>query len=265
MRVILPCFAKINLSLRVINKRHDGYHNLVSAFIKINSGDVLYISESTSQADIVTCNMHLQGENIVAKALRIAREEGFRIPYFNVKIHKSIPPGSGLGAGSGNAAAVLMWLGAERVAPKVGADVAFLCSNTKVAIVSGIGDRIEKIENEDLHGIIAIPNWETNTKDAYAELDAMGYDKVDIMLARKELIDVYHANASAGKKIGLLPNDFVKVLVKKHPKYNELFRIFQNADANAWGVTGSGSAVFGLLNRPVILKWPDYIKHVIYF
>ena len=265
MRVILPCFAKINLSLRVINRRHDGYHNLVSAFVKINSGDVLYISESTAGIDIVNANMNLEGENIVAKALRLAREEGFKIPCLNVKIHKSIPPGSGLGAGSGNAAAVLQWLGAERIAPKVGADVAFLCSNTKIAMVSGIGDIIEKVPNQNVHGVIAIPDWETNTKEAYSELDAMGYDKVDIMLARKELIDVYHANASAGKKIGLLPNDFVKVLVRQHPKYNELFRIFQKSDANAWGITGSGSAVFGLLNRPAIIKWPEYIKHVLYF
>ncbi len=264
MRVILPCLAKLNLSLRVINKRTDGYHNIVSAFIGINSGDVLYISESNSRADVVTCNLHIQGENIVAKALRIAREEGFKIPYFNIKIHKSIPPGSGLGAGSGNAAAVLQWLGAERLAPKVGADVAFLCSGMKTAIVSGIGDRIEKVNAQDVHGVIAIPNWETNTKTAYAELDSMGYD-VDIMLARKELIDVYHANASAGKKIGLLPNDFLKVLLRTHPKYNELFRIFQNANAEAWGVTGSGSAVFGLMSRPAILKWPEYIKHVLYF
>lgn len=264
MRVILPCFAKINLSLRVINKRQDGYHNIVSAFVRINSGDVLYISESTTGKDSVSTNMHLEGENIVAKALRVAREEGFKIPCFNVKIHKSIPPGSGLGAGSGNAAAVLQWLGAERIAPKVGADVAFLCSDMKVAIVSGIGDRIEKVENQNIHGVIAVPNWETSTKTAYAELDSMGYD-VDIMLARKELIDVYHANASAGKKIGLLPNDFLKVLVRKHPKYNELFRIFQEAGANAWGITGSGSAAFGLFDRPVIIKWPEYIKHVLYF
>lgn len=264
MRVILPCFAKVNLSLRVINRRHDGYHNLVSAFVRINSGDVLYISESTAGIDIVNANIHLEGENIVAKALRIAREEGFKIPYLNVKIHKSIPPGSGLGAGSGNAAAVLQWLGAERIAPKVGADVAFLCSDMKIAMVSGIGDIIEKVPNQNIHGVIAIPDWQTSTKDAYAELDSMGYD-VDIMLARKELIDVYHANASAGKKIGLLPNDFVKVLVRQHPKYNELFRIFQNSDANAWGITGSGSAVFGLMSRPAILKWPNYIKNVLYF
>ena len=262
MRLILPTFAKLNLTLRVVSKRPDGYHNLVSTFMKIPSGDVLYISESTAGIDIVNANIPLKGENIVAKALRIARSEGFKIPPLNVKIHKSIPPGSGLGAGSGNAAAVLTLFGAERVAAKVGADVPFLCSGRKFALGAGIGDHIEPVKANEIHGVIAIPNWETETKSAYAELDALGYE-VDIMLARTEARDIYHANA--GRKVGLLPNDFLKVLMKKHPKYNELFRIFEAADADCWGVTGSGSAAFGVLKESVKFKWPDYVKHVLYF
>lgn len=262
MRVILPSFAKINLTLRVINKRPDGYHNLVSTFLRINSGDVLYISESSSGKDVVTANMQLQGENIVAKALRIARNEGFRIPPLNVKIHKSIPPGSGLGAGSGNAAVILAWLGAERVASLVGADVPFLASMMNLASVSGIGERLEPMKEVSPHGVIAIPDWETSTKDAYAELDAMGYE-VDTMLARTEMRDIYHANA--GRKVGLLPNDFLKVLIKKYPKYLELFKIFERAGADAWGVSGSGSAAFAVLNKPTVFTWPNYVKHVLYF
>ncbi|MBQ9389626.1 MAG: 4-diphosphocytidyl-2C-methyl-D-erythritol kinase [Synergistaceae bacterium] len=262
MRLIIPTFAKLNLTLRVVKKRPDGYHNLVSTFMKIPSGDVLYISESTAGIDIVNANIPLKGENIVAKALRIAREEGFRIPPLNVKIHKSIPPGSGLGAGSGNAAGVLKLFGAERVAARVGADVPFLCSENNFALVSGIGDHIEPVNTHEIHGVITIPNWETETKAAYDELDSIGYE-VDIMLARKEARDIYYANA--GRKVGLLPNDFLKVLMKKHPKYNELFRIFQEADADCWGVTGSGSAAFAVLKETVKFKWPDYVRHVLYF
>ena len=95
MRLILPTFAKLNLTLRVVGKRPDGYHNLVSTFMKIPSGDVLYISESTAGIDIVNANIPLKGENIVAKALRVARENGFKSPPLNVNIHNSIPPGSG--------------------------------------------------------------------------------------------------------------------------------------------------------------------------
>ena len=262
MRIILPAFAKLNLTLRVVGKRPDGYHNLVSTFVKIPSGDVLYISESTAGIDIVNANIPLKGENIVAKALRVAREEGFKIPPLNVKIHKSIPPGSGLGAGSGNAAAVLTLFGAERVAAKVGADVPFLCSGNKFALVSGIGDHIEPVKTHDIHGVIAIPNWETETKSAYAELDSLGYE-VGIMLARTEARDIYYANA--GRKVGLLPNDFLKVLMKKHPKYKELFGMFEAADADCWGVTGSGSAAFAVLKEAVKFSWPSYVKHVLYF
>ena len=262
MRIILPSFAKINLTLRVMNKRSDGYHNLVSTFLKIPSGDVLYISESTAGIDIVNANIPLKGENIVSKALRVAREEGFRIPPLNVKIHKSIPPGSGLGAGSGNAAALLQLLGAEKVAAKVGADVPFLCSGHNIALVSGIGDRIESVKEHEPHGVIEIPDWQTDTKSAYQELDELGY-QVDTMLARTEQRDMYHANA--GRKVGLLPNDFLKVLLKDYPKYNELFAMFERAGADAWGVSGSGSSAFAVLNKPTVFEWPDYIKHVLYF
>ncbi len=263
MRIILPSFAKINLTLRVVQKRPDGYHNLVSTFMRIASGDVLYVTESSTGRDIVTADIPLEGENIVAKALRVAREEGFRIPPLNVKIHKSIPPGSGLGAGSGNAAAILWWLGAERVAAKVGADVPFLASGLSIASVSGIGEHIEPLKEACPHGVIAIPDWKTNTKQAYAELDEMGYEMMGLMLARKEMRDIYHANA--GRKVGLLPNDFLKVLLKEHPKYNELFRMFERAGADAWGVSGSGSAAFAVMNKPMSLAWPEYVKNVLYF
>ena len=167
MRIILPSFAKLNLTLRVVNKRRDGYHNIVSTFMRVNSGDILYISEATAGVDIVSANINLPGENIVAKALRIAREEGFKVPPLNVKIHKSIPPGSGLGAGSGNAAVVLKWLGAEKVAARVGADVPFLCSFLNIALVSGIGEHIEPVKEAAPHGVIAVPEWQTSTKHGH--------------------------------------------------------------------------------------------------
>ena len=263
MRVILPTFAKINLTLRVINKRPDGYHNIVSTFLKIPSGDILYVSESTAGIDIVNSNVTIKGENIVLKALRVAREAGFKFPFLNVMVHKSIPAGSGLGAGSGNAAAILLWLGAQKVAAKVGADVPFLCSDLKMATVSGIGDNIEPAKNAiPPHGVIAIPEWQTDTKNAYDEIDTMisGFDS---LLARTEMRDMYYANA--GKKVGLLPNDFLKVLIKDYPKYNELFSMFEHEGADAWGLTGSGSAVFAVLNTPKIFKWPSYVKNVLYF
>ena len=248
----------------MINKRPDGYHNIVSTFLRIPSGDVLYVSESTSGLDAVSSNVSIKGENIVLKALRVAREEGFKFPYLNVMVHKNVPPGSGLGAGSGNAAAILSLLGAQKVAAKVGADVPFLCSDYDMALVSGIGDNIERPKDAvPPHGIIAVPDWQTDTRKAYEEIDSSANSGFDTMLARTEMRDVYYANA--GKKVGLLPNDFLKFLIKDNPKYNELFSLFEHEGAVAWGLTGSGSAVFAVLNSPKLFKWPSYIKNVLYF
>ena len=247
----------------MINKRPDGYHNIVSTFIKIPSGDILYVSESTAGIDIVNANISITGENIVLKAIRAAREAGFKFPFLNVMIHKSIPPGSGLGAGSGNAAAILLWLGAQKVAAKVGSDVPFLCSGLNMAVVSGRGDQVEPAKNAvPPHGVIAIPDWQINTKNAYDEIDSMT-SGFDTLLARTEMRDMYYANA--GKKVGLLPNDFLKVLIKDYPKYNELFSLFEREGADAWGLTGSGCAAFAVLNTPKIFKWPSYVKNVLYF
>ena len=263
MRIILPTFAKINLTLRVINKRPNGYHNIVSTFLKIPSGDVLYVSESTAGIDIVNASVSIKGENIVLKALRAAREEGFKFPYLNVMIHKSIPAGSGLGAGSGNAAALLIWLGAQKVAAKVGADVPFLCSGLDMAVVSGIGENVEPAKGASIpHGVVAIPDWQMDTKSAYEEIDETS-SGFDTLLARTEMRDMYSANV--GKKVGLLPNDFLKVLLKKYQKYNELFSIFEQAGADAWGVTGSGSGAFAIMNAPKFFKFPSYVKNVLYF
>ena len=138
----------------------------------------------------------------------------------------------------------------------------FLVSGLNIASVSGIGEHIEPLLEACHHGVIAIPNWQTNTKQAYAELDEMGYE-MGLMLARTEMRDIYHANA--GRKVGLLPNDFLKVLIKDHPKYNELFRMFERAGADAWGVSGSGSAAFAVMSKPVNFAWPEYVKNVLYF
>jgi len=99
--------------------------------------------------------------------------------------------------------------------------------------------------------------------DGYNEIDNSPGSGFDTMLARIEMQDMYAVHA--GKKVGLLPNDFLKILIKDYPKYKELFSMFEKAGADAWGLTGSGSAVFAILNSPKLFKWPSYVKNVLYF
>lgn len=269
MRVILPSFAKLNLTLRVVSRRPDGLHNLVSLFLRIPSCEFVSISETDSRDKIAT-NMNLNGENIILKALRISRESGIKIPFLDIKLHKNIVPGSGLGAGSGNAACVLKFFGAEKFANLVGSDVPFLCSDHRAALVAGIGDAIEKLDDPLFHGIVIFPDWKVDTGNAYKELDDYTKNQYvfDISMARNELKAVY-SRINSGGHIGVLPNDFSAPLMANRKEYSNLFEIFKNTGSIAWGITGSGSACFGLYKEKQVpsdfSSWPKYIREVLFF
>ena len=293
MRFVVPVFAKLNLTLRVTGRREDGYHNLVSAFLRIPSGETLLIEPLASdaaepprgtsdpvadQVEVHGLDLRLEGENIVSRALRLAREAGVDVPPLRVGIFKALWPGSGLGSGSGNAAALLQWLAPRHadvprgtwrdVALRVGADVPFLFSGLRAAQVTGIGEEIEPLPVTDrspLLGVVAFPDWEVGTRNAYAALDARypdGYPQGEEG-ARVELRDNYFSLMER-KHAGLLPNDFMPSLVGEHPRYEELFTLFEAAGALAWGVTGSGGAAFALFARgPGSIPWPEWVRQVL--
>ena len=269
MRVILPSFAKLNLTLRVVNKRSDGYHDIVSSFLKIPSGEVIIVDfdNASLKNDVINSNIIISGENIILKALRFAREAGFKIPPLSIKLLKTIPPGSGMGAGSCNAAAILKYFGAESLAAKIGADVPFFCSVHNAAIVSGIGDKCEKLTLPRFHGVVTIPKWKSETGNAYEMLDKFLNNRYvfDIMQARKELNEIY-SRINNGIYIGMLPNDFSGSLLRQHREYNELFEVFKKSGFSAWGITGSGSAAFAVSKKLEIMKTlPEFISEVLYF
>ena len=269
MRVILPSFAKLNLTLRVVSKRPDGFHNIVSGFLKIPSGEVITVDfdKSVLKSDSLTSNIIITGENTISKALRLSREAGFKIPPLNIKLSKTIPPGSGMGAGSCNAAAILKYFGAESLAPKVGADVPFFCSVYNAAIVSGLGEKCERLTSPRFHGVAVIPKWQSETANAYDALDKFfgNHYVFDTMQALKEANGIY-SRINNGGYIGMLPNDFAGSLLIKYPRYKDLFDIFKKEGFQAWGITGSGSAAFAVGKKLKVLNsLPDFTSEVLYF
>ena len=104
-----PC--KINLFLRIIRKREDGYHDLASLFQAIGFGDTLELTASTDVADAFTCNMEgvpTDSSNLVLRALQLMREKTGVNQYFQANLIKQVPAQAGLGGGSANAATA-MW------------------------------------------------------------------------------------------------------------------------------------------------------------
>lgn len=248
-------YAKINITLRVTGIRSDGYHNIYSFFTRINAAEKLQIGLSSRNHDIVESeNILIKGENIIAKALRIARDCGNDIPFLDISLYKTIPPGMGLGGGSGNAGTILDFVGAKlpfNVISKIGADVPFFYKNCEAAIVSGIGDKVEPVLKLPISIAVIIPKWHSITGNAYSLLDmywlARGGYPLDERRAKYELEMIY-SHLASNKFLGLLPNDFAPMLIEENAIYDEYFQIFKELGAIAWGITGSGSSVFVLFS-----------------
>ena len=275
MRFIVPSAAKLNLSLRVAGRLENNYHNIVSLFWRLPSVESLWISIAEREDEVRCRGIEVEGENIVSRALRYARNTGRKIPFLNVEIVKALYPGSGLGAGSGNAAAVLRWLAGDgysfewrKTALETGADVPFLFSGHSLALISGIGEVLEPLDPLPLiNAWIVFPEWSVGTENAYGELDRRcgGVYPLDEAAARIEAEMLCH-KLRHKEQIGFLPNDFTPGLIDKFPDYGKLFQVFEDEGSCAWGITGSGGAAFALFydtSNSAIVTWPPWVRQVL--
>ncbi|MDI9370162.1 MAG: hypothetical protein QM446_04440 [Synergistota bacterium] len=176
-----------------------------------------------------------------------------KFPPLRLRLHKEVPPGSGLGGGSGNAATLISWLNLflseenSLRGEEVGSDVPFFLEGGKWAQVGGRGEDVQRLPYNPphYHVVVAIPSWSMSTRRAFSLLAArfgssrlMSEDQAEM-----ERDDVM-GKLGACRHYGLLPNDFAPFLMEAHPEYNDLFRTFDEGGALAWGITGSGGAAF---------------------
>ena len=257
----VPCFGKLNLTLRLTGVLPSGYHELCSLFCRIGPIDTLTINPSMADNVRVIFKRAKSANldrNILFKAIETARAERADVPFLDMTLEKNVPPGTGLGCGSGDAAALLSYLAARyratQVASRVGADVPFLCSPSPLALAQGTGDLVTPLERNlsALHALVIIPEWRCQTPEMYQKVDRFYRDvwPKNATEAREEtaiLLD----RLCAGEPCRLLPNDFVPVLLEEYPRCQELFGLFERESAVAWGVSGSGSAAFALWHGSV--------------
>lgn len=255
------CPVKLNLMLRVRNKKKDSFHEIFTIFLKKDGLDELTITQQIEENigdSIDTLGEQINGENIVTRVLDFARGKTGNIPPLRVVINKRHPIGSGIGAGSGNAAAVLQWLtqhyGLEADVSeisKLGADVAFLASEHDLMLGEGIGDIMTPLSDiPRFKTMLTFPRWAMATKTAYEKLDELRAEGDSSVLSEEEC----QAEATAildalrsGKRVGLLPNDFLGIYSdERRANYMEAFDIYEAAGALAWGLCGSGSAIYAL-------------------
>lgn len=253
------CPIKINTTLHVLARRNDGYHDIYSLFWKKYATEVLTISTKSDENtcdDLNVCGADIKGPNLVMQVIEAARMLYGSLPPLSVELVKRFPTGSGVGAGSGNAAGMIAWLreylalSDERsVFAKLGADIAFLSGRNDMALVSGIGEKIEPLNRKlDLIWVLVFPAWRSGTAEAYAKLDryrALNEMALPASDFRGEAFEIL-GKLLRKERVGLLPNDFLQPLAEEHEEYAAAGHIAADSGALGWGLCGSGSAYFAL-------------------
>lgn len=254
-RCISP--AKVNLCLRVVGRRADGYHLLDSIFAAIDFADRIAISlkdlrphrETNVGVRCTFPGVPNDATNLAARAATsLLRECGLGAEV-SIEIDKQIPPGAGLGGGSSNAAAVLRCLHSSlgldvseprlrELALQIGADVPFFLSGG-CARVRGIGEDIETIRGwPGLALIVALPPIAVSTAWAFRNYTAGFTHRAE---------EPQQLASGGDPSAPLLRNDLETVVISAYPEIGRLKRGLLAAGASASVMSGSGAAVVGLV------------------
>lgn len=237
-------YAKINLTLDILGRRDDGYHELESVFQQVNLYDDITILPRSDRAVHVTSSCHEiagSGNICYGAACRLKELTGLK-EGVTIDIRKRIPMGAGLGGGSSNAAAVLkgmnhlfrLGLGREdllALGRTIGMDVPFhILGGT--CIGSGRGDVIEELPPIEKHYVVIVyPGFSISTKEAYGSL-------------RYDLTGKAGSSAAfrQGYDIGFIHNDFEYSIIERYPEIGAIKEKLGPCSQ----LSGSGSCVFGI-------------------
>ena len=267
--------AKVNIGLKVLKKRADGYHNIESIFQTLDFSDELQIRRIPQKECIVRCaQMQLPLENTLTKTYSAFCSETNIDFGVEVVLNKFLPAGGGLGGGSSDGASLLKGLAelaeiqltdslADAVAEKVGSDVFFFLHSgffqrgRGCALVSGRGEVVEAIEpRADLSFVLIFPGIHSSTKEAYSLVDH-AYESGLYDSAYKvsypdfsELKRLYYGFIGAWK----FTNSFTPVLIDKYPLIGEALRDILECGADWADMSGSGATVFGVFQSDSAAK-----------
>lgn len=255
------CFpnAKINLGLRILRKREDGFHDIETIFYPIGLSDALEVVPSENGETIFTATgIKLDGnpaENLVLRAWRLI-QQNYSLPGIKIHLHKVIPAGAGLGGGSSDAAFLLKLARRvfavkvcgnelQQMAAGIGSDCSFFIDN-KPAFASGKGDLLTpaSVSLRGLHLLLIKPAVMVPTPLAYKLVVPSG-----VSLPSPETLP-----ADPKDWNNLLANDFETAIFAQFPEIGKIKQMLLEMGALYASMSGSGSAVFGLfLERPATL------------
>jgi 4-diphosphocytidyl-2-C-methyl-D-erythritol kinase len=254
----LPSFAKINLMLRILGKRDDGFHELFTVFQAVSLRDTLHFEEGGELE--LTCDdstIPTDERNLIVKAAAALQSNAEVIKGAKIHLEKRIPSPGGLGGGSSNAAVALIGLKklwnletSDRdlysIAAELGSDVPFFLHGG-TAIGTGRGEVIEEIVDADEeHMLIVTPNIAVSTNSAFAELK-----RSNLTNAETETILTVCRNEAKSLNLrhSVLINDFEQSVFAEYPEIERVKKTLLELGAAKAAMSGSGASVFAIFEK----------------
>ena len=251
-------YAKINLGLKVLGRRPDGYHEILSVAQCVDLADVLYFESASS--DQLTCSLDSLStgpDNLVCRAVDAFRARLDRpTQSFRIHLEKNIPIGAGLGGGSADAAAVLRALNRfydqpfsnadlRQIAATLGSDIPFLVEGGTV-LMRGRGEMLEALSWEDaVFYVLAYPDVEISTAWAYGQLGPILTENSPYF---NFIVSLSGGCVDHDRLFEVLENDFTPAVDRAYPIVAELRSQLDRVGARATFMSGSGSTVYGIFD-----------------
>ena len=251
--------AKINLILRILDRRPDGFHNLWSVMQTVALDDEVQITLCTDRRDIrLKCDaaqLAADQSNLVYRAATEMLARAQQSIGLDIELRKRIPMGAGLGGGSSDAAATIIglnhllqlkWSPAQMAdaGKSLGSDVPFFLFAPS-ACVAGRGEAVRPVVVEGARWVVLVnPGFGVNTKWAYQELAATRAAVTPLSLVQRELDRQSRVNWA--QLIAAAENDFEPPVFAAHGELREIKRSLQAHGAEIALLSGSGATVFGV-------------------
>ena len=252
-KFLLKSFSKVNIGLNIVNRRTDGYHNIHTVFQEIDFYDNIILKKTNSGCYFASNVDWLSNNesNLCVKAWQCLADR-FNIAGIDIELQKNIPPGSGLGGGSSNAACVLKGLiqlynlnislnDLLKIGSSIGADVPFFIKGG-CQIGSGIGDQLVKVDHSIKNTfLLVMPEIHIDTGTIFKKFKKiLDYNKEQVNFANFIEKDRF--------LFKFFENDFETIIVPAYPEIGQIKKKLLNHGAVFASLSGTGSTVYGVFD-----------------
>ncbi|HWL08705.1 MAG TPA: 4-(cytidine 5'-diphospho)-2-C-methyl-D-erythritol kinase [Planctomicrobium sp.] len=279
--------AKLNLSLAVLGRREDGFHQLKTVMLSVRLTDLLRFSPSESGEIELRCHqasrsgtsslLAVDDRNLVIRAARLLREQTGCSQGVSIDLVKRIPMEAGMGGGSSNAAATLVALNRfwnlglsshdlHALAAQLGSDVNFFIDSPVAAVCSGRGEEVEPVPvSGPLHFVIVKPPFGLSTPKVFQQWGELQQDRGEPESVSPQITQtVQELESGRLDRLGeSLRNDLTAPAARLDPRLAEILQRLKREDVYGSGMTGSGSACFVLCRnaaqaRAIAGRWRHF-------